>query len=427
MLQREENRHVCLVNGLCPRIGASGIVDRGHFHEKGARMPLSPQLIGWSHTPFGRHPDTDVESLLATAARAALEDAGLAPTDIDAVFVGVYNNGFSRQGFEAALIGAAIAELGGVPATRVENACATGSAALFAALDRIEAGRARAVLVVGAERMTGVSGAQVNDILLSAAHRDTEAAVGSFAGIFAQLADRYADRYGDPRVAMAEIAAKNHRNGVRNPLAHLRRDLGVEFCATESERNPLVAGRLLRTDCSLVSDGAAALVVAGADAARGAARAVAVRGRCQANDRLPIATRPDPLAFAGAAAAFRGALAEACTTLAELDLLETHDCFTIAELLQYEAFGIAAPGKAADALASGLTGRDGALPVNVSGGLKAKGHPIGATGVSQHVLTARQLVGEAGDMQLPTVDRAAVFNMGGAAVANYATVLERTR
>lgn len=390
-------------------------------------MTKQPQLIGWAHTPFGRHPDHDIESLIATVSGAAVEDAGLEPGDIDAVFVGVFNNGFSKQGFEAALVGAGVPALASVPATRTENACATGSAALFAALDRIEAGRARAVLVVGAEKMTSVPGSEINDILLSGSHRRTEAAAGSFAGVFSGLADRYAERYGDPHDAMAEIAAKNHRNGVANPLAHMRKDLGFDFCATESERNPRVVGRLLRTDCSMVSDGAAALVVADADLASTAHRAVAVRGRSHVNDHFAVAARPDPLALTGAAAAFHGALDEAGTRLAELDLLETHDCFTIAELLQYEAFGIAAPGKAAEVLASGATHRDGSLPVNVSGGLKAKGHPLGATGVSQHVMSAMQLVGEAGDMQLSTVDRAAVFNMGGAAVANYATVLERAR
>ncbi|MEV7132166.1 thiolase domain-containing protein [Arthrobacter sp. NPDC093128] len=390
-------------------------------------MVTSPHIIGWAHTPFGRQPHEDVEALIAAVSSAAVEDAGLDPRDIDAVFVGVYNNGFSSQGFEAALVGSALPELAGVPATRVENACATGSAAIFGALDRIEAGRARAVLVVGAEKMTAIATPEVNRILLSGLHRRTEESVGSFAGVFAGLADRYADRYGDPHDGMAMIAAKNHRNGVDNPWAHMRKDLGFDFCATESERNPRVAGRLLRTDCSLVSDGAAAMVITDADMARTARRAVAVRGRAHVNDHLAVAARPDPLAFQGASKAFRFALEEASATLHDLDLLETHDCFTIAELLQYEAFGIAEPGKAAEVLASGATHRDGWLPVNVSGGLKSKGHPLGATGVSQHVMAAMQLVGEAGAMQLATADRAAVFNMGGAAVANYATVLESVR
>ncbi|MGN6721190.1 MAG: thiolase domain-containing protein [Marmoricola sp.] len=390
-------------------------------------MTTSTNIIGWAHSQFGRMPDEDVESMISTVSEAALEDAGLGPGDVDAIYVGVFNNGFSAQGFEGALVGASVPALAAVPATHVENACATGSAALFAALDRIEAGRARAVLVVGAEKMTGTPAPDVQRILLSGCHRRTEEGIGSFAGVFAGLADLYAERYGDPHDAMARVAAKNHRNGVQNPWAHMRRDLGFEFCATASEKNPTVVGRLLRTDCSMVSDGAAALVVTNADLARSARRAVAIRGRAHANDHLAVAARRDPLALEGAGAAFRSALAEASVSLDDLDLLETHDCFTIAEVLQYEAFGIAEPGKAGIALANGETERDGRLPVNVSGGLKSKGHPLGATGVSQHVMAAMQVVGEARAMQLPKADLAAVFNMGGSGVANYATVLERAR
>jgi acetyl-CoA C-acetyltransferase len=384
-------------------------------------------IVGWAHTRFGRRPDADLESLVAEVAGPAIADAGLDVTDVDAIYVGVFNNGFSKQGFEAALVGAGAPELALVPSARLENACATGSAALFAAIDRIEAGRARVALVIGAEKMTDAPTHEINDILLSGCHRRTEESAGSFAGIFAGLVDRYADRYGDPHDTMAALAAKNHRNGVANPYAHMRRDLGVEFCAAASEKNPVVAGRLLRTDCSMVSDGAAAVVVTDDDVAKTARRAVRIRGRAQVNDHLAVASRPDPLALEGAARAFREALAEADTQLEDLDFLETHDCFTIAELLQMEAFGLAAPGGAADLVSSGATQRDGRLPVNVSGGLKAKGHPIGATGVSQHVMAAMQLVGEAGEMQLDRADRASVFNMGGAAVANYATVLEPNR
>ncbi|RZL71165.1 MAG: thiolase domain-containing protein, partial [Rhodococcus sp. (in: high G+C Gram-positive bacteria)] len=168
-------------------------------------------------------------------------------------------------------------------------------------------------------------------------------------------------------------------------------------------------------------------VVALPEVASTSRRSVQILGRHQANDHLALARRNDVLAFDGGARAFRGALAAAGVTLADLDLIETHDCFTIAELLQYEAFGLAEPGKGGEVLTEGRTEADGLLPVNRSGGLKAKGHPLGATGVSQHVMAAMQLTGEAGDMQLPNAHRAAVFNMGGAAVANYATVLEGVR
>ncbi|MEV1294875.1 thiolase domain-containing protein [Pseudonocardia sp. NPDC049635] len=384
-------------------------------------------IIGWAHTRFGKLDHPDVEALIADVSASALADAELDAADVDAISVGVFGAGFSRQSFDAALVGAGAPELARIRAVRSENACATGSAALYAAFDMVAARTANVVLVVGAEKMTGVSGQEIGDILLGCAHLRTEATFGSFAGVFATLARQYSERYGSLRETLAAIAAKNHHNAVTNPVAHMRRDLGVDFCATVSKSNPVVADPLLRTDCSLVSDGAAAVVVTSPDVARAARRSVAISGRSQTNEPMALAARRDPLSFDGAGRAFRAALAQAASDVSELDLIETHDCFTMAELLQYEAFGLAAPGKGSTLLAQGHTARDGILPVNVSGGLKAKGHPIGATGVSQHVMAAQQLVGEAGEMQLPRAAQALVFNMGGAAVTNYATVLVGVR
>ncbi len=203
----------------------------------------------------------------------------------------------------------------------------------------------------------------------------------------------------------------------------MRKDLGFEFCNTVSDRNPLVAPPLRRTDCSLISDGAAALVVAAPDVARSAGRRVGFRARAQANDFMALSKR-DPLEFAGVRRAWNSAIEQAGITTLDLDLLETHDCFTIAELLQYEALGLADRGQGRRVLDEGLVTPDGKLPVNRSGGLKAKGHPIGATGVSMHAIAAMQVTGEAGEMQLPSVELAGVFNMGGSAVANYASILE---
>ncbi|MBB3052540.1 acetyl-CoA C-acetyltransferase [Prauserella isguenensis] len=390
-------------------------------------MTATPAIIGWAHSRFGKASEPDVEALLAGVTGAAVDHAGIAPGDVDGLFVGVFNGGFSRQGFEAGLVGAGRPELATVPAVRTENACATGSSALFTALDFVQSGRGRIALVAGAEKMTAAEAEVVGDALLTASYRKEEEQAGSFAGVFAGIARDYFERYGDHRDTLARIAAKNHRNGVGNPYAHLRKDLGFEFCAEVSDRNPFVADPLRRTDCSLVSDGAAALVVASPDVAATAPRAVGWRGRAHANDHLPLSRRDDVLAFAGARAAFAGATNEAGAALSDLDLIETHDCFTVAELLQYEAFGLAEPGKGATVIDSGRTERDGELPVNPSGGLKSKGHPIGATGVSQHIMAALQLTGEAGDMQVPGAELAAVFNMGGVAVANYCSVLERVR
>jgi acetyl-CoA C-acetyltransferase len=187
-----------------------------------------------------------------------------------------------------------------------------------------------------------------------------------------------------------------------------------------------VAGPLKRTDCSLVSDGAAALVIADGEAAATMARAVAFRATAHAQDFLPMSKR-DILKFEGCAEAWRRALGDAGVTLGDLSFVETHDCFTIAELIEYEAMGLAPEGQGARAVREGWTERNGKLPVNPSGGLKSKGHPIGATGVSMHALAAMQLCNEAGDIQVRDAALGGIFNMGGAAVANYVSLLERVR
>lgn len=389
-------------------------------------MPRA-QIVGWSHSHFGKSDAPDTESLIASILHPALAHAGVEAAQIDGIFVGVFNAGFSRQDFQAALVALSDDALRHVPAMRFENACATGSAALYGAMDFIESGRGRIALVVGAEKMTATPTAEVGEILLGASYVREEAGIpAGFAGLFGRIAEGYFQRYGDQSDALAMIAAKNHVNGMANPYAHMRKDFGFEFCNTPSDRNPLVAGPLRRTDCSLVSDGAAILVLADDETAKTLNRAIAFRARAQANDFLPMSKR-DVLDFAGARLAWSRALADAGLTLADLSLVETHDCFTMAEMLEYEAMGLAAPGQGHRVIREGVTARGGALPVNPSGGLKSKGHPIGATGVSMHVMAAMQLAGEAGDMAVPGARIAGVFNMGGVAVANYCSILERVR
>ena len=383
-----------------------------------------PAIVGWAHSQFGKLDNPDIESLVGLVGASALEHAGIGPADVDFITVGVYNNGFAKQGFEGSLVALSIPELAQTPAVHVENACATGSAAIHAALDFIESGRGRIALVVGAEKMTATPTADVGDILLSACYRREESEIDAgFAGIFGKIASNYFQRYGDKSAELAMIAAKNHAHGLANPYAHMRKDFGFDFCNRVSDKNPRVAGPLRRTDCSLVSDGAAALILADAETAATMKRAITFRSRQHANDFLPLSRR-DPTAFEGAAQAFQRALAQAGVTLADLDFAEVHDCFTIAELLVVEAMGLAPAGQGARPILDGITQKTGKLPINVSGGLKAKGHPIGATGVSMHAIAAMQLTGSAGAMQLPKADLGLVFNMGGAAVANYVSVLE---
>ncbi|HPB73001.1 MAG TPA: thiolase domain-containing protein [Phycicoccus sp.] len=381
-------------------------------------------IVGWAHTRFGRLDDSLVD-LIGHAAESALTHAELDGHDIDEVVVATYNAGLQPLAFPSSVPLERVPTLRGVPCIRVENACASGTAAIHHGIRSIESGRARQVLVIGAEKMTDRPAQQIGAALLGAdlALAGSESTVG-FAGLFGQVAAEYRGRYGLADDTLARIAHKAHRNALDNPWAQLHRELSVEFCATTSAANPVVAPPLRRTDCSPVSDGAAAVVLA-ADAAVPARcpRQVRVAGIGQASDFLDRSRR-DLLEFAGARAAWGRALDEAgVRSPRHLDLIELHDCFTIAELVLYEALGLAANGRGVSVLDEGVVYADGPLPVNRSGGLKAKGHPVGATGVSQHVLCAMQLTGTAGAMQLPNPRLAGVFNMGGLAVANHATIL----
>lgn len=388
---------------------------------------MTAAIVGWAHSPFGKLAGESVESLIVKVATDALADAGVEPRDVDEIVLGHFNAGFSPQDFTASLVLQASPDLRFKRALRVENACATGSAAIHQGIKSIEARAARIVLAVGVEQMTTTPAQEIGQNLLKASYVREEAEIeGGFAGVFGKIAGLYFQKYGDQSDALAMIAAKNHKNGVGNPYAQMRKDLGYEFCRTESEKNPFVAGPLKRTDCSLVSDGAAAVVLADIDTALRMKKAVAFRAAEHVQDFLPMSKR-DILKFEGCAVAWQRALAKSGLALGDLSLVETHDCFTIAELIEYEAMGLVPEGQGAVAIKEGWTQKDGKLPVNPSGGLKAKGHPIGATGVSMHALAAMQLTQSAGDLQVKNARLAGIFNMGGTAVANYVSILERLK
>lgn len=385
---------------------------------------MSVCIVGWAHSQFGKFDGVDLETLIGQVTREAIAHAAIPASDVDALWLGNFNGGLVTENFCSSLILHADEALRWKPATRVENACASGSAAIHSACDAIEAGRARIALVVGAEKMTSVSGETVTRALGSAAHASEIAAGATFPGIFAAIAQAYFARYGEHSTTLARIAAKNHANGVRNPYAQLRKDLGFEFCNTVSERNPMIAAPLRKTDCSLVSDGAVAVVLADESLARQFPRAVRFLARAHVSDRMPMAGR-DLTRFEGPSRAWSQAFEAGRCTLSDLSFAEVHDCFTIAELLAYESMGLAKHGEGGRLLEEGIVMPDGRMPVNVSGGLKAKGHPIGATGVSMHAICAMQLTGAAGDMQLPNPSLAGILNMGGSAVASYVSLLER--
>ena len=382
-------------------------------------------IIGWGHNKFGRNDTQSTEDMIAEVVSEAISHAQVDPKDIDNIVVGTFNNGFQKQDFHGALPAINCEVLKHVPSLRVENACATGSAAIHTALNSIEAKRSKLNLVVGVEKMTDRSTKEAGDILLGASYRKEEDKIdGGFAGVFAQITDTYFQRYGDQTKYLSKIAAKNHKNGAVNPYAHMQVDLGFDFCNRVSEKNPLVAPPLKRSDCSMISDGAAALIIADDDLALEAERAVGFKARVQMNDLMPMSKR-DKTEFRGASLSWKKALSDAQVNLMDLSFIETHDCFTIAELIEYEAMGLTQRGEGYKVLEEGTVYKDGKLPINPSGGLKAKGHPVGATGVSQHVMACMQLVGEAKDMQIKDASLGGIFNMGGSAVANYVSILER--
>lgn len=383
-------------------------------------------IIGSGHTRFGRLQQT-LEELIVEAAREAISEAGIAPSEIDAVFLGHFNSGLVPDGFASSLIHQADPTLRFKPAVRCENACASGSAAIHSGLHLIRSGRARNVLVVGAEKMTHRPTSDVTSALAGAGYQNDPVERGlSFPQVFAIVAQAYAERYGDPMDAMARISAKNHANAMNNPLAQMHKAVPYEFCREVSDQNPLIAPPLRLSDCSLISDGAAAIVLSSADAAASAKRRVRIAAAEHVSDFLPMSRR-DFLAFEGPERAIAQAYEAAGIGAGDLDFAEVHDCFTPAELLIYEAMGLAPKGQGARALEEGTVFPDGRTPVNLSGGLKAKGHPVGATGVSMHALAFRQLTGQAGAMQRKGAEWGLAFNMGGTAVANYASLLNADR
>lgn len=384
-------------------------------------------IVGSGHTKFGRLDALTLEDLIVSAGREALEEAGVTGSEIDAVYLGHFNSGLVPDAFASSLIHQVDPGLRFKPATRCENACASGAAAIFAAINAINAGEADLVLVVGAEKMTSRTTPEVTAALAGAGYQNDPKEAGlSFPGLFGIAATQYTERYQSPLEAMARIASKNHQNALTNPLAQMQREMSFEACNTVSDKNPLIADPLRLTDCSLITDGAAAIVLASPERARQFKREVVIRGKAQVNDFLPLSTR-DFLSFEGPEKAIAQAMQNAGVTLDDINFAEVHDCFTIAELLIYEAMGLAPKGQGHRVLDDGTVMRGGKLPVNLSGGLKAKGHPVGATGVSMHAMSFRQLTGQAGEGQRKGANMGLVFNMGGAAVASYASVLEAKR
>ncbi len=413
-------------------------------------------IIGAYNTAFGNLVKKDKETgvvtdlksiyeLMTEAGRGALADAGISAADVDAVWVGSCAPGlFANQEHLAAAALAIDPEgLRFKSMTRCEDACASGSVALYDAIYAVEAGRARIALVLGVEKMNLLGTKDVTHALATCSYWPEEGAMGmTFPGLFAEYAKGYMAHYGYSSQTLAKmlasVSALCYRNGLDNPLAHFGKGgpsdrLGLT--TTEAilnlppEKNPLIAEPLRLHDCSLVTDGAAALVIMRTEdaAARGGKR-VKIAGIGHTNEYMPISMRGNMHELVAGKEAARRAYAEAGIRSVDVDIAEVHDCFTINQVLSTEALGLSADGRAGFDYMDGRFGReDQKCCVNLSGGLKAKGHPVGATGVSMHALLYKQLVGEpigaAPAKGQPGI--AVAFNVGGSAATNCVTVLKK--
>ncbi len=412
-------------------------------------------IIGGYNTAFGNFVKKDKETgavtdlksiydLLVEAGRGAIADAGVDAKDIDGVWVASCAPGIFANQEHIASLGVEIAPdaLRFKPMHRVEDACASGSVALYNAMFAVESGRAKVALVVGVEKMNLLDTKGVTHGLATCSHWAEEGARGmTFPGLFAEYAKGYAARYGLDEATLArmlaQVAALNYRNGLDNPLAHFGKGgpsdrLGLvtadAILGLPPEKNPMIAAPLRLHDCSLVTDGAAALVItADTSLARGD-KAVRIAGIGQAGERLAISVRPNMHELMAGKVAVAQAYKEAGIGVNDVDIAEVHDCFTINQLLSTEALGLSADGRAGYDYLDGRFGRDDPrCPVNLSGGLKAKGHPVGATGVSMNVLLYKQLSGQ----QIGAVPAAGkpsvgvAFNVGGSSVTNCVTVLRK--
>ncbi|GAB3685323.1 thiolase domain-containing protein [Salinarchaeum chitinilyticum] len=394
-----------------------------------------PHVVGAGMTRFDAH-DRPLAELFGEAAFAAIDDAGV-PTDaIDAFYLGNAMGGQIEGASHLAPQLASHVGLAGIPCQRFEDACATSSNAFKHAVQAVESGRHDVVLVGGVERCTpetGLETAEMTTQFATAMHEHYEQPVGlSFPGVFGLLTDRHMHEYGTTEEQLAEVAVKNHYHGSLNPDAQHGREITVE----EVLDSPVVASPFRLYDCCPFSDGASAVVVASEDVATGEttemdatgegadSEPIAVRGVGHATDVVPIADKADP----GVTQAARDAAAEAYDAAGigpdDVDVVELHDCFTGAEILATEALGFFEDGEGGPAAAAGRTSLGGELPVNPSGGLKAKGHPIGATGTAQIVELVTQLRGDAGERQVDGAEIGLAHNLGGDTATTVVSVLE---
>lgn len=378
-------------------------------------------MVGSGKTAFGAFPDRDLRSLAVEAGQKSLADAHTQPSQIEAFYLGNFAGpSFVGQSHLGPYLSTALG-MKGIPATRFEAACASSGSAFFHAVSAVSAGLYDTVMVLGVEKMTSQPTARVTEILAAAGDCSGEIAAGStFPSLFAMIARRHMYEFGTAREHLAAVAVKNHKNGALNPDAHMRKVITIEQALNARP----IAEPLGLYDCSLISDGAAAVIVTAIDrASEFTAKPAAVLGIAQASDYVALDQKDDITTFPAVHAASRKAYTMAGLGRDQIEFAEVHDCFTIAEIVATEDLGFCEKGKGGFYAAEGCTGRNGPRPVNASGGLKSKGHPVGATGVAQICDILQQIRGDAGERQLRRHSIGLAQNLGGSGATCVVTIL----
>ena len=374
-------------------------------------------VIGIGKTAFGAFADRDLRSLAVEAGEKCFRDAGVWPSQVESFYLGNFAGpSFVGQNHLAPYVATALG-MRFIPATRIENACASSGSAFYLAWREVASGASDMSMVIGVEKMTTQPTPRVTEILAAAGDCSTEIRAGStFPSLFGMIARRHMYQYGTKREHLAAVAVKNHENGALNPDAQMRKVITLE----QAMAGKPIADPLNLYDCSLISDGAAAVILAPFDR-----EGIRVLGVAQASDYLALDQKEDITTFPSLRAAARSAYGQAGLGPRQIDFAELHDCFTIAEIVAMEDLGFCERGQGGFFSAAGETRRGGSMPLNASGGLKSKGHPVGATGAAQICDVVQQLRGAAGERQLERHSIGLAQNLGGSGGTCVVSILER--
>ncbi|KRT66400.1 MAG: acetyl-CoA acetyltransferase, acetyl-CoA C-acetyltransferase [Candidatus Dadabacteria bacterium CSP1-2] len=382
-------------------------------------------VIGIGNTRYGVIKDRSFLDLAVEAGKKAMADAGITTDEVEAFYLGNYaGSDFINQNHLAPYVGAALRLRRDIPCTHIENACASGGSAVREGILAIGSGTAGKVLVIGIEKMNTVPTPKVTEFLAKAGDWEHEVKVGyTFPSAFAMMARRHMHQYGTTREHLAAVTVKNHTNALKNPDAQMQKLVSMEQILND---NRVVADPLRLYDCSLITDGASAVILADKGTARNLSRKpVDIIGFAQANDSFALYQKDDLTRFDATVEAANMAFQMAGVKREDVDVAEVHDCFTIAEIIAIEDLGFVPKGEGGPATLDGLTSLNGKFAVNPSGGLKAKGHPVGATGVGQIVEIVEQLRGEAGDRQVKDAEIGLTHNLGGSGATCVVHILAR--